>query len=310
MPHSYSRAGSVGKASALIEALGGDHRSGMCRCPAHDDRTPSLSVRERDGRIRLFCFAGCSSTDVIAALRSRGLWPIPGGSTQSSKPVNLHTETERRNFALDIIADAEQNHGKEMVRILWLYFERRGIPFVPPGAMLALPDMYNCNRSVPTLVPDDPAMIFRVMRNDEVVGAHVTWLNRSATAKRDPEEGPQRQFFGPIAGGFIKLYANEPDPKSKLIIAEGIETALSASIMRGLPAIAALSAGNMIRVWPPPAAGYVICADNDKAGLLGARLLAAKLKREGYETTIAIPPQPGMDWNDVLMRKKGTSHGE
>lgn len=39
------------------------------RCPAHDDRGPSLSVRELDdGRVLLHCFAGCSSAQVVGAL--------------------------------------------------------------------------------------------------------------------------------------------------------------------------------------------------------------------------------------------------
>ena len=38
------------------------------RCPAHSDRTPSLSVREEaDGRILLHCFGGCSVEAVLAA---------------------------------------------------------------------------------------------------------------------------------------------------------------------------------------------------------------------------------------------------
>jgi DNA-binding transcriptional ArsR family regulator len=44
-------------------------------CPAHDDRNPSLSVTERDGRTLVHCHAGCPSERVIDALRQRGLWP-------------------------------------------------------------------------------------------------------------------------------------------------------------------------------------------------------------------------------------------
>jgi putative DNA primase/helicase len=47
----------------------------MALCPAHEDHDPSLSVTEKGGNILLKCFAGCSQSDVIAALRSRGLWP-------------------------------------------------------------------------------------------------------------------------------------------------------------------------------------------------------------------------------------------
>ena len=38
-------------------------------CPAHDDRSPSLSITEKqDGMILLHCFAGCPSADVAAAV--------------------------------------------------------------------------------------------------------------------------------------------------------------------------------------------------------------------------------------------------
>lgn len=40
-----------------------------CRCPAHADKGPSLSIAEAsDGRILMHCFAGCSVTDVCAAV--------------------------------------------------------------------------------------------------------------------------------------------------------------------------------------------------------------------------------------------------
>ncbi|MCX6359839.1 MAG: hypothetical protein NT029_08540 [Armatimonadetes bacterium] len=54
-------------------------RSGfMARCPAHDDRNPSLSVRVApDGRVLVHCFAGCPLDAVLAALglRLRDLRP-------------------------------------------------------------------------------------------------------------------------------------------------------------------------------------------------------------------------------------------
>jgi hypothetical protein len=38
-------------------------------CPAHDDRSPSLSIKEEaDGHILLHCFAGCSAVDVVGAI--------------------------------------------------------------------------------------------------------------------------------------------------------------------------------------------------------------------------------------------------
>lgn len=38
-------------------------------CPAHDDKGPSLSVRETpDGAVLLHCFAGCEVREVVAAI--------------------------------------------------------------------------------------------------------------------------------------------------------------------------------------------------------------------------------------------------
>src|SRR4051812_24678041 len=47
----------------------------MAKCPAHDDRNPSLSIREVAGKVLLHCHAGCAQRDVIQALRARDLWP-------------------------------------------------------------------------------------------------------------------------------------------------------------------------------------------------------------------------------------------
>jgi hypothetical protein len=52
----------------------------IARCPAHHDKTPSLSIRELDdGRILVFCFAGCSVHAVLSAigLEPAALFPKP-----------------------------------------------------------------------------------------------------------------------------------------------------------------------------------------------------------------------------------------
>jgi putative DNA primase/helicase len=47
----------------------------IARCPAHEDRNPSLSLKDgEDGRILVHCHAGCEQTAVIGALRALGLW--------------------------------------------------------------------------------------------------------------------------------------------------------------------------------------------------------------------------------------------
>lgn len=38
-------------------------------CPAHDDKNPSLSVTEKDEKILVNCFAGCSTREILRALK-------------------------------------------------------------------------------------------------------------------------------------------------------------------------------------------------------------------------------------------------
>jgi hypothetical protein len=47
---------------AIVERLGGAWRAGgaMCRCPAHDDRSPSLSVRAGERRLLFHCYKDAS----------------------------------------------------------------------------------------------------------------------------------------------------------------------------------------------------------------------------------------------------------
>ena len=43
--------------------------SWMARCPAHDDRDPSLHITPKEGRVLLHCFAGCSYQEIVNALK-------------------------------------------------------------------------------------------------------------------------------------------------------------------------------------------------------------------------------------------------
>ena len=78
----------------LISRLDGVTETGpgryVARCPAHDDRSPSLAIKEEgDGRILLHCFAGCETEDVLSAiaLTFSDVMPERIGSDHSYKPV-------------------------------------------------------------------------------------------------------------------------------------------------------------------------------------------------------------------------------
>lgn len=69
-------------------------------CPSHDDKSPSLSIRELDdGRILVHCFTGCPVSDVLAAigLGFTDLFPLDSHAIGHANP-------ERRPFpAADVL---------------------------------------------------------------------------------------------------------------------------------------------------------------------------------------------------------------
>jgi hypothetical protein len=58
-------------AEALLSRLSkvkGRNGAWTACCPAHDDKSPSLAIREEDGKVLLHCFGGCEVSSVVAAL--------------------------------------------------------------------------------------------------------------------------------------------------------------------------------------------------------------------------------------------------
>jgi hypothetical protein len=91
-------------ADSLLSMLNGVKRSGpgmwSAKCPGHEDRTASLSIRELDdGRVLVHCFAGCSVHEIVAAvgMELTDLFP--------PREDGMHfTKGERRPFsAADIL---------------------------------------------------------------------------------------------------------------------------------------------------------------------------------------------------------------
>lgn len=75
----------------------------IARCPAHDDRTPSLSIGVRDSNsVLIHCFAGCPVGDVLAAagLTFEDFYP--------PRPTHRR-KSERRPFpAADVLRAVER----------------------------------------------------------------------------------------------------------------------------------------------------------------------------------------------------------
>ncbi|BFN26557.1 DNA primase [Pseudomonas sp. SCT] len=72
-------------------------------CPAHDDRDPSLSIREADdGKVLLHCWCGCSARDVAAAIGLELRDLFPGKYQQRRGPSKAAIEHERRIVSIGL----------------------------------------------------------------------------------------------------------------------------------------------------------------------------------------------------------------
>ena len=62
-------------------------------CPAHNDKSPSLAIREiEDGRILIHCFSGCDVADIVAAVEMQLSDLMPDNPTykKGAKPPRFN----------------------------------------------------------------------------------------------------------------------------------------------------------------------------------------------------------------------------
>jgi len=129
---------------------------------------------------------------------------------------------------------------------------------------------------------------------------HVTYL---VGGNKADVETP-RKLMTPVdtvTGGAIRLF-----PAAKEMgVAEGIETAIAASILFRLPVWAAVSAGCLEAFVPPDECEHLtVFGDNDASytGQAAAYALAKRMTKAGRECVVIVPQTVG-DWNDVLLNQ-------
>ncbi|NOD29569.1 DUF7146 domain-containing protein [Ruegeria atlantica] len=286
-------------AEAITRALGGrwTGRSGIACCPAHDDRSPSLSIANgHSGQLLLTCHAGCSFVHVLNALKGLGL----AGSQQeyvqlNSEVVSKNREKERRHTQRR--AEIAQSVWKEAQPICGTpgetYLRKRGITCPLPYSLRYLDRCWH-----PT-AKRVPALIGYVGGTD-TFAVHRTYLRIDSAGKTGLS--PCKAMLGATKGGAVQL-SNAP---GRLVVTEGIETGLS--LLSGLvaePATvwAALSASGMKSLHLPDHPGeLVIAPDGDAVGREAAQVLATRAYVLGWRVSL-LPAPDGYDWNDVLTGK-------
>lgn len=284
-------------ARSVVKALSGKWQGsyGVALCPVHDDRHPSLSISEQDGKLLVHCFAGCDQGTVWEALTVRGL--VVGGDcnrlcrqrqiSKSRDPsVRRRTGSSRIDQALAIWRASDRALGT----LVETYLRSRGITILIPPALRYYPAARH-----DFLGSKFPCMVAAVRGHDrQITAVHRTYLQHDGRAKADVSN--PKLAKGHLSNGAVRLAA----AGKALGIAEGIETALSAMQLWDIPTWAVLGSRLESTAVPPTVIEIQIFGDNGQAGHAAAEKAAKHLLRLGHRVALRFPPEPFGDWNDVL----------
>jgi putative DNA primase/helicase len=177
-----------------------------------------------------------------------------------------------------------------------LYLRNRGIDLLPKSLRF--------HPSLPVAGTHYPAILALLK---DVTGKAVT-LHRTFIQDGDkaPVDTP-RMMMTPtttVTGACARLYPAD----DAVLLAEGLETTLSAMTLFSLPGWACISAHGLETVQLPEIIKTVlIAADHDlnHVGAKAAYVAAERLSREGRKVRVEIPAVPGFDWNDELNLRRG-----
>ena len=293
MPQSHQSERLERRAREIVDSLGGTWRRnrGMCRCPAHDDRTPSLSVSLGQRAILFHCFAGCSRAEIISALgrrgvRTRELFDGSGGPL----PELVREETADHN-AVRLWRGAVALKGSAAEA----YLAKRGVTQLSPDLRFHRRTPLGPHGAVRFL----PAMLAAVRTDLGVIAVHRTFLD-PAEARLADFERPKRAL-GSLQNGAVRLTAPRD---GRLGLAEGIETALSAIQIFGVPCWATLGNERFGLVTIPESVRELhLFVDNDRGGDLAEERGREGYRQEGRRILAKRPANLDTDWNDVLLER-------
>lgn len=271
------------------------------RCPFHKEKTPSFKV-EKEFYI---CFGCGKKGDAISWIReaehlsfeaavrrlSRSDAPARfcGIRTKPSRQEN--DDAKRRRRAALIWEAAQPIRGT----LADEYLRFRGIRNRQSAELRFAPAVEHTATKA-----SYPALIARVSGDDGFCAVQRTYLARDKPAKADVS--PNKMTLGPMDKGAVRLFP----VGERLGLAEGVETALSASQLYAVPCWATLSAGRLAAVEiPADVRVVVIFADAGKVGIDAAFKAQDEYESRGYRVEVITPQAhfsnpTASDFNDLV----------
>ncbi|WP_174297940.1 DUF7146 domain-containing protein [Sphingomonas bacterium] len=270
----------------LVGALGGawHGNAAMCRCPAHSDRTASLSLRQGDRGILVTCFAGCDPEDVL-----RELGRIPLSHRHAPPPVEPATRT---------------------ANIDRLWAEARPVPgtlgerYLATRHLLPMPTDVRFHPRCP-LGPKPTTRFLPALLVGAREGRHLMAFQRIFL---DPKTAGYREKA--TLGTLGHAAWQGGGCASTIGLAEGFETARAWSRIRGHPCWATFGSRRLDLVdVPASVTRLVLAGDND---LAGRRAVARALEAHaapGRMIEVDVP-EDHKDWARVLeVQERGGGAG-
>jgi len=241
-------------------------------------------------RVHGWPFAEARKRVIEAAGLSESLSPAWGAPVRATRPAEaIATPTER------VLRLRRGRCRIEDCAEVVDYLASRGLWPLPEGCTLsahATVEYFDEGQRIGR----HPALFADVVDvNGELVTVHVTYLHGG---RKLSDREPRKILSTMTArdGCAVRLA-----PAGEVLgIAEGIETALSAALLDGVPVWAALNTSLLARFEPPGGVDTVrLYADRDEAGLTAVCRLMERLQGR-VRLEVRIPTAPARDWNDTL----------
>ena len=246
----------------------------MCRCPAHRDSTPSLSIRQGQHGILVHCFAGCQNEDVLRAIsRTRPVFNSPAPKFQPSpSSANARRIWDQGREICETLAEA--------------YLKSRNLP-------LDLRDIryhHKCPFGRKPNAVFRPALLVAVRDRLEIMA-----IQRIALGSKGLCHKGKYMLGRPGMGAWSPSFKGDT-----LGLAESMEDAVAYTKIKGIPCWSTLGAERLALVRIPDGVKTVVIAeDNNRAGRLGALAAIEAYATKDRTVLRDPPPRKAGDWAEV-----------
>jgi len=254
---------------------------GACPCCGY---ATAFVVTSKGGNALFWCANGCARESLMAVV-------FGDAPSESVAPGPSPSGPDRSELVRKLWKTTKPARGS----IVEMYLATRGLTLPPSDALRFDPSALHPNKS---RLPSMRAIVRDTAGS--IVALHSTFLRADGRGKADVD--PARTTLGRTRGAAVRLFP----VGERLILAEGIETALAAAELLKAPAWAALNAGNLADTVVPPREVWeiIVAVDNDLPGRRAANKAVSRLRRMGFAVKVALPDAPGDDFNDVLKHRR------